>query len=113
VPGFFISTPWKEHHHVLRLIRIARKVNRCVVRTAKAIARRVAEAWRRHLDRVASDPGYAAATAAVVAGAFGLMSKRDVLAAVLAGLLGVCVRGTQKAGGAMRSGSFRDETDLY
>ena len=95
------------------LIGIARTVNRWVVRTAKAIARRVAEAWRWHLDRVASDPGYAAATAAVVAGAFGLMSKRDVLAAVLAGVAGVFIRGIQEAGGAMRSASFRDETDLY
>ena len=95
------------------LIRIARTVNRWVVRTAKAIARRVAEAWRWHLDRVAGDPGYAAATAAVVAGAFGLMSKRDVLPAVLAGVAGVFIRGIQEAGGATRSGSFRSETDLY
>ena len=94
------------------LIRIARKVNRWVVRTFKAIVRRVADAWRHHLDRVASDPGYAAATAAVVAGAFGLMSKRDVRAAVLAGVLGVSVRGTQEAGGAMRSAPFRYETDV-
>lgn len=38
------------------LIRIARKVNRWVVCTAKVIARRVADAWRHHLDRVADIP---------------------------------------------------------
>jgi hypothetical protein len=92
------------------LIRIARKVNRWVVRTATAIARRVAAAWRRHLDQVAGTPGYAAATAAVVAGALG-MSKHDVLAAVLAGLLGVYVRGTQEAGGAMRRAT--SDYDVY
>jgi hypothetical protein len=95
------------------LIRIARKVNRWVVRTGKAIARRVAEAWRWHLDRVADNPGYAAATAAVVAGTLGLMSKHDVLAAVLAAVAGVFVRGIQEAGGATRPASPRDESDLY
>jgi len=95
------------------LIRIARKVNRWVVRTGKAIARRVADAWRWHLGRVADNPGYAAATAAVVAGTLGLMSKHDVLAAVLAAVAGVFVRGVQEAGGAMRPASPGSETDLY
>jgi len=91
------------------LIRIARKVNRWVVCTGKVIARRVADAWRWHLGRVAYNPGYAAATAAVVAGTLGLMSKHDVLAAVA----GVFVRGVQEAGGAMRPASPGSETDLY
>jgi hypothetical protein len=87
------------------LIRNARNVNGWLVRAAKAIARRVAAAWRHHLAHVAGNPGYAAATAAVVAGALGLMSKHDFLAATLAGLLGVFVRGTAEAGGAMRPAS--------
>jgi hypothetical protein len=95
------------------LIGIARTVNRWVVRTAKVIARRVADAWRWHLDRVADNPGYAAATAAVVAGALGLMSKHDVLAAVLAAVAGVFVRGVQEAGGATRPASPGSESDLY
>jgi len=95
------------------LIRIARKVNRWVVRTATAIARRIASVWRWHLHRVADNPGYAAATAAVVAGTLGLMSKHEVLAAVLAAVAGVFVRGVQEVGGAMRPASPGSETDLY
>jgi hypothetical protein len=48
-----------------------------------------------------------------VAGTLGLMSKHDVLAAVLAAVAGVFVRGAQEAGGATRPASPGSETDLY
>lgn len=41
------------------------------------------------------------------------MSKHDVLAAVLAAVAGVFVRGVQEAGGAARPASPGSETDLY
>jgi hypothetical protein len=93
------------------LIRFARSASRRAVRAAEVLAGRIAVAWRSHLERVNCKPGYAAATAAVLAGALGLITAHEVVAAVLAGLLGVYLRGTQEAGGAM--GATASSIDLY
>lgn len=95
------------------LIRISRKVNGWVVRAAKAIARRVTAAWRRHLDHVAGNPGYTTATAAVVAAALGLMSKNEVVGAIVAGLLGVFLRDVREAGSAIRYETAKQNYDMY
>ena len=85
------------------LIRTARKVCRKIAAFVETIVSRLAGLWRIHLDRVVRDPGYAAAVAALVAGGLGLMAAHDVLAAVVAGLLGVYIHGARDAGGAMRT----------
>ena len=64
------------------------------IEAVEGAVRRLRRLWRAHLDCVASNPGYAAATAAVLAAA-----------------LGVCLRGTREAGGAARPGG--PEFDLY
>ena len=48
--------------------------------------------WPRHLRRVATDPVYAAAASAVLAGAFGLLPAREVVAAVLTVIVGALLR---------------------
>jgi hypothetical protein len=93
------------------LISTACAVRDWAIEPVEGAVRRLRRLWRAHLDCVASNPGYAAATAAVLAGALGLMAARDVLAAVLAAAFGVCLRGTREAGGAARTGG--PELDLY
>ena len=83
------------------LNRLMRRIDAWIDHVSHELAGWFAAGWRVHLERVASSPGYAAATAAVLAGGLGLMKPRDVIAAVLAGLLGVYVRGTRDAGGAL------------
>jgi hypothetical protein len=93
------------------LIGIARAMERAAARVIQKVgdwvARRLTGVWATHLERVAGNAGYAAATAAVVAGVLGLMSARDVLAAVIAGALGIYLRGAHEAGGAIARPSSR------
>ena len=49
-------------------------------------------AWPSHLDRVATDPAYAAAAAAILAGLLGLVPPREVIVAVLAAAISLILR---------------------
>jgi hypothetical protein len=72
----------------------------CARRIATKVAHAVAHAtgwWRRkawpaHLERVASNPAYAAAAAAILAGMLGLLPAREVTAAVLTVTVGALLR---------------------
>ena len=76
-------------------------VRRLAARIAVEVARAVrwcrGSAWPRHLHRVATNPAYAAAAGAVLAGAFGLLPAREVAAAVLTVIIGALLR--QRLGG--------------
>ena len=72
-----------------------------VARLAKRAMERLRSLWRRHLASVAGNAGYAAATAAVLAGALGLLPGKEVVAAILAALLGIYLRDTRSPGGAV------------
>jgi hypothetical protein len=54
----------------------------------------------RHLRRVVTDPAYAAAASAVLAGAFGLLPAREVAAAMLTVITGPLLRGRLGGGDA-------------
>ncbi|MGH8961414.1 MAG: hypothetical protein ACRDWT_09430 [Jatrophihabitantaceae bacterium] len=75
------------------LLRLYRKIRRQVLRAATILAWRLAHrcrrAWAAHGARVSQDATYAAATVLVLSGLFGMVPVKDVLAAVLAALLGV------------------------
>ncbi len=55
--------------------------------------------WPAHVERVATDPVYAAAAAAVLAGMLGVLPPREVLVAVLAAAIRVLLRGRPDDGG--------------
>jgi len=92
------------------LIRLARQAQRIIARTARALidaaACRLRDLWQTHLNRVGGNAGYAAATAAVLAGGLGLLPARDVIAAVLAAAFGVYLRDSRTAGGAVPRSAF-------
>lgn len=86
------------------LLRLDKKAVNTIRQKALAAPRwlelRVRRPSTAHRDTVASNVSYAAATAAVLGGLLGLVSARDVLAAVLAAAFGVYLRGTRDTGGA-------------
>jgi len=72
----------------------------CAPRTAAWVVRAVAHvvgwwrgtAWPDHLNRVATNPAYAAAAGAILAGMLGLLPAREVIAAVLTAMVGALLR---------------------
>ena len=56
-------------------------------------------AWPAHVDRVATDPVYAAAAAAILAGMLGVLPPREVLVAVLAAAISLLLRSRPDDGG--------------
>ena len=59
------------------------------------------------MDRVATDPAYAAAAAAILAGMLGLLPPREVLVAVLAAAISVLLRSRPDDGGPLKGPSTR------
>lgn len=98
-----------------RLIRFNRKLQRflrrAVIAVAERLTRRVRVLWHAHLEKVATNAAYAAATAAVLGGVLGVIPVRDVLAAVMAAAFGVYIKGTQHA--AAMSGRWEDPWDKF
>lgn len=86
---------------VTRAKRAAAATSHTAVAAVDWLGRRLRPVWAAHRDKVATNAAYASATAAVLAGLLGLLSPRDVIAAVLAAALGVYLRGSRDAGGAM------------
>ena len=76
---------------------VRKSVARIEVEVARAVRWWRSSVWPRHLHRVATDPVYAAAASAVLAGAFGLLPAREVVAAVLTVIIGALLR--QRLGG--------------
>ena len=72
----------------------------CARRIATKVAHAVAhatgwwrgKAWPAHVEWVASNPAYAAAAAAILAGMLGLLPAREVIAAVLTVAISVLLR---------------------
>jgi len=87
------------------MIRLVRKINEVVSRAARAaatwLARRLRKLWAEHIDRLSNNAAYAAAAGAIVGGLLGFMPARDVLAAVLAAVLGVSINGARPTRSAM------------
>jgi hypothetical protein len=85
-----------------RLIGFARGVQDILTRAVRAVtdwlSSRLRRARNAHLDAVANNAAYAAATAAVLGGVLGLIPARDVLAAILAAVPGVYARRFGAAG---------------
>jgi hypothetical protein len=83
------------------LSRLLSCVRRIATKVAHAVARATGwwrgKAWPGHLNRVAKDPAYAAAAAAILAGMLGLLPAREVIAAVLAASISALLR--EGAGG--------------
>ena len=76
-----------------RLLRCARKMAATIVRAvAQAVGWWRGKAWSAHVERVASNPAYAAAAAAILAGLLGLLPAREVIAAVLTVAISVLLR---------------------
>ena len=71
---------------------VRKSVARIEVEVARAVRWWRSSVWPRHLHRVATDPVYAAAASAVLAGAFGLLPAREVVAAVLTVIIGALLR---------------------
>ena len=63
-----------------------------VVQVKAAIGWWRSKAWPAHLQRVASNPAYAAAATAILAGMLGLLPARKVIAAVLAAVISARLR---------------------
>jgi hypothetical protein len=84
----------------------------CARRIATKVAHAVAhatgwwrgKAWPAHVEWVASNPAYAAAAAAILAGMLGLLPAREALAAVLAASISALLR---EGAGGEDSGSRR------
>lgn len=70
--------------------RLARRVSSAVVRACVWLRR---EAWPAHVQRVATNPAYAAAMAAILAGLLGLSPAREVIATLLGAALGAYRKG--------------------
>ena len=86
--------------------RIATKVAHAV---AHATGWWRGKAWPAHLERVASNPAYAAAAAAILAGMLGLLPAREVIAAVLAAVISALLReGARSEGPGSRRVDPRD-----
>jgi hypothetical protein len=74
---------------VAGLLRLGAAVSGLTLRLTGWWRRR---AWPSHLDRVATDPAYAAAAAAILAGLLGLVPPREVIVAVLAAAISLILR---------------------
>lgn len=87
-----------------RLIGLVGKISEAVTRTLRRAACRVADlirrTWRDHLDQVANNAAYSAAAGAVVGGVLGFIPARDVIAAILAAVLHLCVAGARHGAGS-------------
>ncbi len=96
------------------LIRVAKTITNTITRTVSAFAKRIAQhlrrAWASHGERVATDATYAAVTATVLAGFLGLVPVKDVLSAVLAGVLGVYM--TSRHGHSRDVNRWNEDWDL-
>src|SRR4051812_15086392 len=77
--GPFSFPSRKETSMFRALMHALRKLPTYFAKTANWLARRLRRAWADHLDRVGSNPGYAAAAAAVLAGGLGLMAAHEVV----------------------------------
>ena len=80
------------------LCRVRRLATRIAVDLARAACWWRGSVWPCHLHWVATNPAYAAAAGAVLAGAFGLLPAREVAAAVLTVIVGALLR--ERLGGA-------------
>jgi hypothetical protein len=96
------------------LIRVAKTIANAITRTVTALAKRIAQrlrrAWASHGERVATDATYAAVTATVLAGFLGLVPIKDVLSAVMAGVLGVYM--TSRHGRGRDVNRWNEDWDL-
>ena len=81
-----------------RLLSCARRI---ATKVAHAVSHATGwwrgKAWPAHLERVATDPAYAAGAAAILAGMLGLLPAREVIAAVLTVAISALLR--ERAGG--------------
>ena len=71
---------------------VVRRLAAAVTGLAMKLVGRWRGAWPAHVDRVATDPVYAAAAAAILAGMLGVLPPREVLVAVLAAAISVLLR---------------------
>jgi hypothetical protein len=101
------------------VVRLYKKIKRVVRRATAVLLRRADEqlrrAWKFHASRVTQDPTYAAVTAIVLGGFFGAVPPKQVLAAVLAAVLGVFANPRQRPSYDMGRDLHRwnDDSDLY
>jgi hypothetical protein len=104
------------------VVRFYKKIERVVRRATSVLLRGADEqlrlAWKFRASRVRQDPTYAAVTAIVLGGLFGAVPPKEVLAAVLAGVLGLAVNSRQRPSydtgrDVHRWNDDTDGTDLY
>ena len=84
-----------------RLTAGLRRLAAAVTGIATRLVGRWRRAWPAHVARVATDPAYAAAAAAILAGMLGLIQPREVLAAVLTAAISVLLRSRPDDGGTL------------
>lgn len=81
------------------MVRLYKKAKTTVVRAVTVLVRRVDDwlrrACSRHGSRLKTDATYAEVTAIVLSGLFGVVPVKDVVATVLAALLGVFANSRQ------------------
>jgi len=83
-----------------RLVAGVRGLIEAVTGLAMRLAGRWRRAWPADAERVATDPVYAAAAAAILAGMLGVLPPREVLVTVLATAINLLLRSRPDAGGS-------------
>ena len=76
-----------------RAVQTLRRVTDAVHVNLDRLSERLRRVWRGHRSSVANDAAYATAVAAVIGGLLGLVTLRDVVAAVLAAAVSTFANG--------------------